>query len=318
VAFTDTGTDPLYAWVKANVEFASGHGCFHGAAAPAGVIFDLISSTRFISFAGTLIADGTGTEAAANLLNRAYNNFAALQVRVTANARTNNSVFRNRINGADGTGIITFGAGVTGLLQDTSIGDALADGDLICASLTLLTGAEDLTVSLVGCTLTSGGTKSEVFAGNYNGSARTASATANYITFGGNVATIGAGYTDAQARVPVGFDGIASNLRCLLSANTYTGAGTLKLMKNGSAVITTTIGAAGGAAWYENSSDTVSFVASDEFSFEFDEGTANSITINAVVVTLEASVAVGQPTWKRWGGVENMGGLRTSQGARVW
>lgn len=286
LALSDTDSpDPVYTWFKVNVEFASGHGSFHGAAQVNPPITDVASSTRYQAFAGPIIADFAPTEASSQTKNRAYDTFAAMQARVTANARTNNSVFKNRINGADGTGIITFGAGVTGLLQDTAVGDALADGDLLSMSLTLLTGVEDILISLIGCTLTSSTAKCDVYAGNSSGVARAASATASYYAIGGQVPSATT-LTEANARVKVGFAGQASNLRIYLSANTYTGAATLKLMKNGAAVVTTSIGA-GVSGWIENTTDRVSHVASDELSYEIDEGTSGSITITNMAVTLQ-------------------------------
>lgn len=286
LAFSDTDSpDPVYTWFKVNVEFASGHGSFHGAAQANPPISDVASSTRYNAFAGAVTGDFVPAETGAQTKNRAYDTFAAMQVRVTANARTNNSVFKNRINGVDGTGIVTFGAGVTGLLQDTTVGDALADGDLLSMSLTLLTGLEDILISLIGCTLTSSTAKCDVYAGNSAGVARAASATASYYVLGGGIAAATT-HTEANARVKVGFAGQASNLRIHLSANTYTGSATLKLMKNGAAAVTTTIGA-GVSGWIENTTDRVSHAASDELSYEIDEGTSGSITITVMAVTLQ-------------------------------
>ena len=248
----------------------------------------------------------------------AYDTFDALQVRVSANARTNNSVFKNRINGADGTGSITFGAGVTGLLSDTAIGDAITDGQTVNASITLLTGVEDLTVSLVIGTFKSSTNKSETFGGTVGGLARAASSTAHYMPIGGYYPDLTSVGSDANARIKPGFAAVVSNLRCYLSANTYSVNGTLKLIQNGTAVITTDITLLGGAGWYENTADTITIDADDELSFEFDEGTTGSITIHSIGITFAEISAGGQPAWKRSGGVEYMGGLRTSQGTRVW
>lgn len=321
VALTDNGTDPVYAWIKCNVEFASGHGCMHFGAGNANntvPVYDVESATRFIGINGQLSNDGTNSEVTVQIRNRAYALWDAFQVRATANARTNDSIFRNRINAGNGTGIVTFGAGVTGLLQDTAIGDAVADGDLLCASITLDTGTEDLAVSIVGGTFkcAAGVFKSECAALQQAGTARTASSTANYNPIGGTI-NLAAALTDAQARVKPGFNGVASNLRIYISANTLTGDATLKLMQNGSAVITTTITAAATNQWFENTVNTAAFDSDDVFSFEFDEGTSGSMTILTVAVTLAQDTA-GQPTWKRFGGVPFMAGSRSSQGARTW
>ena len=294
IAYTDTGSASVCSSVVGTVSFSSGHGNFHGACNDynAGLIYDVESATRFLPISGNLIADGTATEANVGYLNRAYTSWEALQVRVVANSRTNDSVFANRINLADGTGVVTFGAGVTGLVVDTTIGDAIAATDELDISLTLLTGVENLEVIFVGATLkASSGTKSETFAsGGGTGVARTASATAHYMPIGGILPSLIA-FTEAQARIKPGFAGTASNLRCYLSANTYSVNGTLKLFLNGVEALTTTITLLGGAGWYENTADTVAFDDNDELSFEFVGGTTGSITIEMVGVTLQDDTA---------------------------
>lgn len=318
LALTDTGTDPTHSYIAVNVEFASGHGCIHGIATPGGAVSDVASSTRFFALNGFLNADGVATEAQVQTLNRAYASIEAFQVRATANARTNNSVFRNRINGGDGTGVITFGAGVTGLLQDTAVGDSLSDGDLINYSISLGTGVEDLRLTVIAGTYKSTTKKSEAIAAQNNGLPRTASATAHYLALGGHIGTLTA-HTDATARVKIGFSGIASNLRCYIGANTYTGNATLKLMQNGAAVLTTTITAGAANQWFENTSDTVTFDDDDELSLELDEGSSGSITIYQIAVTIEDTTGLGQPYIKRIGGVAFMRGpTQSGRGSGVW
>ena len=285
IAYTDTGTNSVLAWTKANVEFASGHGNFHGSAHYLGTVCDVASTTLFQSLHSSVLVDGASTEADTEWKTYAYDSFEALQVRVTANARNNDSVFKNRINGGDGTAVITFGSGVTGLITATGLGDAITAGQTVNTSITLGTGVQDLTVSLIVGTFKSSTNKSEIFAGAGAGRTRTASSTAHYFPIGGTIPVTLASFTEAQARIKPGFAAVVSNLRCYLSANTYTGDGTLKLYQNGVAVMTTTLTAAGGAGWYENTSDTITIDDDDELSFEFDEGTSGSITIHSVGIT---------------------------------
>lgn len=293
IAYTDTGTNSVNTWFAANVTLASGHGNIHGTLNPGGIVFDAASSTRFIGIAGAMSADGSATEDNVEWKTRGYTSYEALQVRVTANARTNNSDFKNRINAGDGTGLVQFTSGATGLISDTAIGDVITDGQTVNVSITLDTGLEDLAVTLVAATLKSSSDKSETWILSQAGFARTASATESYTTIGGHLFSF---VTETNARVKPGFAAVVSNLRCYLSANTYTGDGTLKLYQNGVAVITTTITASGGAAWYENTSDTITIDADDELSFEFDEGTSGSITIHSAGITFApaaTTIAVG-------------------------
>jgi len=283
-AYTDTGTNSACAWIAENVQFSSGHGNFHGAGSFGGIIYDVQSETRFIPLMGALDNDGSTSEDNVEWKVRGYDSFEALQVRVTANARGNNSIFKNRINGADGSGSITFATLETGLKTVTGLGDAITDGQTINASITLDTGLEDLTVSFIVGTFKSSTNKSDTFGINNAGLVRAASATANYVPIGSHWNSL-TSVTETQARLKPGFAAVVSNLRCYLSANTYTGNGTLKLYQNGVAVITTTITASGGAGWYENTSNTITIDADDELSFEFDEGTSGSITIYSAGIT---------------------------------
>lgn len=285
IAHTDTGTDIATAWAKINVEFSSGHGNYHGSSSLVGVVYDVQNSTRFIPLGGILPVDGDNTDANVVWRSRAYDTFTALQVRCSANARTNDSVFKNRINGGDGTAVCTFGAGVTGLVQSTGLSDAVGAGQDIAASITLVSGVQDLTVNFVLATLKSSTNKSDCWCANLNGVTRTASATANYHPIGGYLESL-TDFTEANARIKPGFAGVASNLRCL-GTSTYTTDGTLKLIKNGSAVLTTTLNAlAGGPLWFENTSDSVSFTDTDELSFEWDEGGTGSFVTYAAGITL--------------------------------
>src|SRR3990167_3863406 len=177
LAYTDTGTNSTVGWIKGNVELSSGHGNFHANANYSGTVFDAASATRFIGLGGLLGIDGQTTENNVEWTTRAYDSFEALQVRVTANARTNNSIFKNRINGGDGGGSITFAASETGLKTVTGLGDAIADGQTINVSITLDTGLEDLTVVFVGATLKSTSSKSDIFCMTEAGLGRASSAT---------------------------------------------------------------------------------------------------------------------------------------------
>lgn len=289
LSYTDTGTDSTLSWVAGNVAFSSGYGAYVGAVNYSGVVCDVESATRFFPINGFVAADGEATEANVGFKARGYTTFQALQVYISANARTNNSVFTNRINSGAGTGSITFATTETGLKVVTGLGDAITDGQIINAALTLDTGVEDLTLIGIYATLKSTDTEQDVWSQHVTGFARAASATANYHQISGLATTTGA-WTDAQARMKPGYAGTAKNLRCYLSANTYGGDATLKLMQNGSAVITTTLTAGGGAAWYENTSDSITFDDNDELSFEIDEGTSGSATVRMIGITLAPAV----------------------------
>ena len=276
---------------KMNVEFASGHGNIHASSNFGGAIFDVASSTRFIGLGGALIADGEATEADAQWKNRGYTSIEAVQLYVSANARTNDSTIKTRVDGADGGLSATIGSGTTGLIKLTGTPDTITDGDLINLSIALGTGTEDLTITFAAMTLKSSSGKSETFG---LGATRAASATEHFFVIGGRQTTaISTPMTDAQTRVKVGFAATVSNMRMYLSANTYTVGATATLYKNGSATaVTFSIGALGGAGWYEDTTNSVDIDADDELSIGIVGGTLGSITMKLFGLTF-SEVASG-------------------------
>lgn len=314
LTFTNSGTNPLHSWIKANIEFGTGHGSIHGAAAFAGTNWTSDSATRFFALSGNVSANGIATESLVQFKSRAYSTWASMQARVTANARTSTTTYANRINGVSGAAACAFGAGVSGLVQDTSVGDSIATGDLLSVACTSGAGAaEALTATFISSTFTvASGAKSDCIAADLGGLIRAASATAHYFTLGGRLASLTA-FTEAQARVPIGFSGNATNIRVYLAANTYTVGGTLTLYKNGTATaLVATLTALGGAAWYEDATNSVSFTDTDELSCEVVGGTTGSATIQTIALTLEDTGAAVTETLFR----KNVQGLGAGVGRR--
>jgi hypothetical protein len=243
---------------------------------------DAASSTRFIHLSGELLADADTSEANCQIRNKSASKLNSFQVQCSTNARTNNSVFKSRKNGADGNCSVTFGAGVTGLVIDTSNEDTLAADDLFCASITLLTGVEDLGVNLVAAALeTTSGHKNEVV--GFHGVSRAASATEHYWALGGWIAVNT--LTEAQAFIETGFDGEISNLQGYISANTYTGSADLNARIEGADAITVTVGA-GITGWVQNTAS-AAFTDTDNLNLSFVGGTSGSATVFHTVITVE-------------------------------
>ncbi|MGH8601274.1 MAG: hypothetical protein ACREXR_00370 [Gammaproteobacteria bacterium] len=289
LAATDTGTTPAdVTFVALNVEFTTGHGCFHGSARPVGQTLSLASVTRFFPLAGELLSTGNATEANEQWRNRGYTTVEALAVRITANARTTNTEFRLRVNGVNAAGPVDIAGLATGLFTLTGIGLAITSGDLLSFSLVTGTGTQAITFSLMAVTLKSTANKSETFnASPLNGLARAASATENYYQPGGDFFQL-SGSTEANNSVKVGFAARITNLRAYVSANTYTGNSTLSLFVNGVSALTKTIAAAA-TGWQENTVDTVDIVATDEISLAIVGGTSGSATFRTAGVTFEPS-----------------------------
>jgi hypothetical protein len=285
IAYTDTGTNSGYPYVAANIELSSGHGNLHAAMSYVGVVWDVASSTRYAPISGDLIADGVAAADIANVQweNRSYTSCDAISIQIAANARTNDSTFSLNVNGSDVGTPVTIGAGLTGTFSATGLGISLSPGDLVCYSVTLGSGVEDLTIRVM-CGAFKAPAASEIWAVAQTGVARAASATANYYGLGGELFDFAAGET--ATRCKIGFAARCANLRCYVSANTYSGDATLKLMVNGTARITTTI-TAGATGWIRNGTDTYDISATDECCYEVDEGSSGSITFRSMGVSFD-------------------------------
>lgn len=283
LSWTDNGSNPQFAgYITQTVQFSSGHGCFYMAETVNGIF---VANNEYMPINGQLYRNAT--ESLLQFKSRAPGTWAAFQINVFSNSTS--GTLKNRINGANGSGTITIGSSLTGIFTVTGLSDTIADGDLLNFISTVSAGSA-MAITMVGCTLKSSGAKSDSIRLG-NGNTRSASVNENFYPIGGNTAT--SNNTETNVSSPVGFSGTASNLRINLSANTYTGTSTLKLYKNGSAVITLSI-TAGATGWIENTSDTVSFVTEDLLSLGIDEGTSGSITIRGTGITLEDAASGAQ------------------------
>lgn len=312
LAFADGGTDPVYPHISANIEFASGHGSIHGA----------VRANQSFNPGGRRgpaygAARQFGSVTAGQIKNRAYSSIASYQVNVQSNTTTTgNALFEVRVNDVQvASTVITVAPGLTGIFEVSGLSDALADGDLIHFNHPLVTIDGTLVYNTEVIFLKSTTAKCDVATGDAGGTggglggSRTASATPQYFPLG-CFAALTTTWTDAQARTRMGFTGTASRLRIQVLANNYTDDLTLKLFKNGSAVMTVTV-AADADGWAENTVDTSSFVATDEYSLELVGGGTGSALIYAMMVTLEdtsGAVAglrriVGQPALAGIGGL---------------
>ena len=292
-AFTDTGTDPLYTYTSIVVSFSSGHGNFYSSSGT--VSFATASTTRYISFAGAMTSETT--EANAQVKNRAWTSVEAIQVYVSANARTTTTTVRNRTNAANGTGSFTIGSGVTGNLRDTTIGDAIASGDLLCLSVTTGTGAQTLTMTLAGATLkSSSGLKCDVYnqaasglAGQLIGAGGGFTEAAPYAS--GLLSALGTGvYTEANSGIPAPYAFVASNPRCYVAVNDFTASTTYNLRKNSTTAISVAVGA-GLTGWFEDTASVVDYAVGDTFYAQF---TSTETDAGLTVSVANISVTVNQ------------------------
>lgn len=186
-------------------------------------------SATYYSMPFDLIRNIT-TEAQNQLEMRGTYTASNFYVYVSANARTTNTVFGTRKNGAAGAQSVTYGSAETGAKEDTSNTDSLVATDDFNFRSTTSTGGGDLVSRSSMCTLTSSSTgnfilgTAEVFGESVNFNVTT------YTSVGGlfDFTT-----TESQAQLSPRFGFTASELGGYVSANTIaTSATTVRLRNN--------------------------------------------------------------------------------------
>lgn len=111
------------------------------------------SATRFAKLQG--ITNFVAAETNEKFRIRNVGASRDLSVLVSANARTTDTVFKTRLNGADGAQAVTFGNVETGRKDDATNSDTLAVGDDLNLAVTTGTGTQSLTVQTITTTYVS-------------------------------------------------------------------------------------------------------------------------------------------------------------------
>ncbi|MCC7304765.1 MAG: hypothetical protein IT558_00740 [Alphaproteobacteria bacterium] len=150
-----------------------------------------------------------------------------LQVYVSSNARTTNTVFTSRNNGADGNQTITFGSGVTGFLEDTTNSDSVTAGNRFGLKRVTGTGTGTLTMNICGYKVVTDGSGFPLFASGQMDD------TSNYFNVPfGNQGNYGA--TESVVTWPAAIALTVSKLAVSVSANSSSTDTAYKVRDNGS------------------------------------------------------------------------------------
>jgi hypothetical protein len=212
---------------------ASGHSSFYSSLITGTVA---AGTTKFVALAG-----GAAMEATENTCQIAIaspGTISGLHVFIKTNAATTGGmVVTFRKNGAAGVQTFVVAAGVTGLVQVSSLlTDTVAVGDLIDVSIQS-TGTSAVAITMAAVTFTSSATSNDIF--NYNtGTAAELAALTQYHPIGGDsvIQSLGSANVESLAQVSYqhGFSGVMSGFSVPVLSNTYTnGVVTLQLIKNG-------------------------------------------------------------------------------------
>jgi hypothetical protein len=283
VCFENRGANISLIGISAVFEAAGNHCCYYSNNDTTGKSLSTASTTFYFSLSGstTAGADGGTTESVTSFTSRATGTWRNFQVYVGSNGRSTSTVVKSRKNTADGNCSITIGAGLTGLFEDTSNTDTLADGDSFNWSAALGTGTGAIVFNRFSSAITNATVaKNDVFV--RHGAARAASASANFPLFGGKS---GGTTTEADSKMRHGFAVTTSRLRLSVSANTYTGSATFRNRNNGAdATQVLTIGA-GLTGIFEDTTHTDDYGATDDANYSIAGGTSGSLTWQWAAIT---------------------------------
>jgi len=204
-----------------------------------------------------------------------------LAVYISSNARTTNTTYKIRINGADGNSTVTVGSGVTGWVEDTSNTDTISAGDDVNWVMTTSTGTGAIVTKSISCDFTESLGKQQLFA--QSSATNLVAAVTRYISLTGQLGLTG-GTTSNRVYMTAG--GTARNLRLFVVSNAATSATTLNLYKNGSATSVTISLGAGVTGEVADTTNTNTFADGDYYLVEAIRG-AGVGTIVFAYATLE-------------------------------
>lgn len=201
-----------------------------------------------------------------------------LYVNVTANTVSATSTIRTRKNGANGGQSVSIGSDATGLFEDTSNTDSLADGDLACYQVVAgADGGGSITLAFISTLLapsSTAGINSSAFGSSY------AASTTYYRPISGVAGTTLT--TESMVRYTNHLATVLSHLRAYVTTNSCTSTTTVYVRKNGAdGAQNLSIGASATGA-FEDTSNTDTIGDGDETNYRIATGATGSIYMYTV------------------------------------
>ena len=294
-----------------------------------GLQFDPTTTTDCISFLGTTrnvnvlnysndstssywtpiqaITQMTNTESRS--LYKIKDNFIStnLYTYVSSNARTTDTVFRTRVNGANGNQSVTYTSTQTGIKEDTSNTDSLAINDTFNYAVVTLTGGGIIAFQVMSTRLVNTDGKFIFGIGKVN-----VPESINFnstIFFGLSGDLEASSTTEADAQVTSRFDFTAKELVSHVISNTITtSSSTIVLRVNGADTALSVTYSASQTGLKNNTVDTVSVVSTDEVNYKVTtpntSGALGLGWVGMIGKTTTASINIKSPG----GGVAYSGG----------
>ena len=238
-----------------------------------------LSAASTASYAQTLgLLSPTTSESQRRFAALGAITLSKMQVYASANARSTSTTVASRNNGVDGNQAITITAGATGLFEDTTNSDSVADGEYYCVEFTTGTGTGNLTLRYASFRIE---TSVENWCPVYGstGFALAAAATTQR-AFVNNTLTGGA---------PVPYGARAAQLYVSVTANTVTASSTLTLRVNGTGTAVAATVPASTTGRFIDSTDTAPLAAGDLIDVEIAAGsTGTTLTVREYGLLIDA------------------------------
>jgi hypothetical protein len=216
-------------------------------------------NTYYFTLNGAQAASMLTAEANAKCKMRCTGTWGNIQILARSNSVSVSSTYRSRKNGANGNQSVSIPATTSGLFEDGTNTDTIADGDEINTQLVIPAGSGSFTADCGGSMFTATENATDLWTCNTNSNTRTSSTATEFIGLVGSGNRLA---TEANANVKWKFAATLSKLRVLVTSASGN-VTDFTLRKNGadtSLKISTIVSTTG---WYEDATNSVSFAVDD-------------------------------------------------------
>lgn len=244
------------------------------------------NTTQYWLPGATLVVPST-TEANKQIILRSAGTISNLTVFLGANSVNTATVFRIRLNTANGTSSISVASGATGEFEDTTGTDSITAGDVIALqSVPGTTGT--FTPTMMQCSFAATTNTVTKFV-SLTGRVTSTTNTTGYIGVGNHGSQLFT-TTETWSLTRIRKAGTARNIACFVSGNSITANSTLRLRKNSAnanQVVTITASTTG---TFEDVSNTDAIVSSDDIGYQLVTGaTGGSLVVQSMQLEYETT-----------------------------
>lgn len=216
-------------------------------------------NTYYFTLNGAQAASLLTSEANAKCKMRCTGTWSNIQILARSNSVSVSSTYRSRINGANGNQSVSIPASTSGLFEDGTNTDTIADGDEINTQLVIPAGSGSFTADCGGSMFTATENATDNWTSNTNSNTRTSSTATEFFSLLGSGNRLA---TEANTNVKFKFAATLSKLRLLVTSASGN-VTDFTVRKNGadttlkvSTIVSTT-------GWYEDATNTVSVAVDD-------------------------------------------------------